>query len=168
MAKINDLDIYSEWGLLLKKGAYSQLFSIPPAKEHLTENVREEQGERVDLSLPRYDGRDVRIPFYMEYFNEENFWWKWDSFISYLTENGLIAFTLEQYNRTYSLYYKSCSDLTYKQPILTANGQRFIEFEITFREPNPYNVTEESYLITEDSQSLYTEYGENIIVNNRI
>ena len=63
---INNLDAYATYGVFLandRGGTYDNLSALmtpPPVKKYTTVDYRERDGEEVDVTLPRYEARDVQ------------------------------------------------------------------------------------------------------------
>lgn len=163
--KINGTDLET-WGIYLKKGANDEFMRLPEMKEYLTEKNREEDGERAFVSNPRMSGRDVSVTCYLIAPSAHTLWRRRDSFLSFL-KSGVLNFELVRYNRIYTLYYKSCSSFSRISRI--NNGDVYVTFTINFREPDPSNVRENNYLVTETySQNIITEDGNKIMVESII
>lgn len=165
MWTINGEDITQRFGVYLRKGAYNALLSYAGSKQYLTEDVRDEDGERVFVENPRKQARSVSIPCVMTADGQTDFWSKHDDFISFLMSAGLFEFKLEVHNRIYRFYYQECGDFSALKPIKGEGSKKYCEFSLTLREPNPDIVLKESILAAEDSEIITTENEDEIIVN---
>ena len=163
--KMNDVDITSEFGVVLKRGAYNNLFCLKTTKGYLTEGTREADGETVVMYNPRVEARDVTIPIYIGASDLDDFWYKYNRFTAFL-KSGRINLSLEVHNRSYGLYFKSCSAYTNKTKFL--DRQIYVECNLVMREPNPSAVLERTLLAQENGDALLTEAGEKIEILSRI
>lgn len=164
--KINGSDL-EQYGVFLRKGANDEFMKLPSMKDYLTESNREEDGENVFVTNPRMEGRDVSVSCILVAPSAHSLWRRRDAFFSLLKENGKLDFELVKYNRIYTFYYKGCSSLS---RISRINGGRvFITFTLNFREPDPSNVREINYLVTETNpQNIITENGDILTVESII
>lgn len=161
---INRTDISERFGVYLKKGAYSSLLSYPTAKPYLTEETRDEDGERVLIQNQRRQARIVSLPCVLVADDQNDFWRKYDEFVQFLLGEGVFDFTMEEHNRTYRFYYVECSDFTNLKPI-KGSGKKYSDFTLTLREPNPKNVRRTDVLNAETGEYITTEDGETIKID---
>ena len=162
--KINGIDITDTYGVLLRKGANDAFMRLPDVKEYLTETCREEDGERVYVANTRMAARDISVNMILTAPDAQILWRRRDAFLDFL-KSSVLDFELVLYNRTYRLYYKNCSALSRISNL--HNGDVFVSFTVTFREPDPANVRESNFLGAEDSDKVLTEAGDRIIVLNQ-
>lgn len=162
--KINGIDITDTYGVLLRKGANDAFMRLPDVKEYLTETCREEDGERVYVADTRMAARDISVNMILTAPTAPILWRRRDAFLDFL-KSGVLDFELVLYNRIYRLYYKSCSALSRISNL--HNGDVFVSFTVTFREPDPANVRESNFLGAEESDKVLTEEGDQIIVLNQ-
>lgn len=162
--KINGIDITDTYGVLLRKGANDAFMRLPDVKEYLTETCREEDGERAYVANTRMVARDISVNMILTAPDAQILWRRRDAFLDFL-KSGVLDFELVLYNRTYRLYYKNCSALSRISNL--HNGDVFVSFTVTFREPDPVNVRESNFLGAEDSDKVLTETGDRIIVLNQ-
>lgn len=161
---INDVDITDEFGLLVKKGSYSNLLKYSDAKEYLTENVRDEDGERAFLAYPHIEARDVELTFFVMAQGDEDFFVKRDNFLRFMLREGRLQFRMERHNRSHLLYYKSCKSYKSLSGSLSPTKEVWYEFSITFREPNPNTILKRDVLELEAGGNVQYESGEDITI----
>ena len=128
---INNLDAYATYGVFLandRGGTYDNLSALmtpPPVKKYTTVDYRERDGEEVDVTLPRYEARDVSLRFAMVAESELDFRTRYKAFVD-VTETG----------KTYRLYYQSCPGMVMRTRLRTT-GRLAAMWTVKFREPKP-------------------------------
>ena len=162
----NDIDITQKFGLSLKKGAYNGIFRLCETKDYLYEDTREQDGSKAYLKDPRFKYRDIDVGFYLCAESTDDFWTKYNDLVSFLHSVSWIDFFLKKHNRNYRVIYLSCSNLNALKK--NYDGAVYVEITLSFREVNPYNVSERHLLISEDGECINTENGEELIVNKNI
>ena len=154
--KINDVDIHERFGVLLKRGAYDEIFRTAPTKSYLTEDVREIEGERVVFFNPRSKARDVSIPIFIEADDMADFFRKYDDFCRFLKEQP-IKLELCRHNRIYTYYFKQCNSMTNHTKY--HDDKIVVECVLLLREVNPNNILTRVYLAQENEEYILTEDG---------
>lgn len=152
---INGNDIVRTWQLYPKRGTFDDLLKRPQMKGYLTEDIRENHGESVDLYKPRFEARDVDMTFYLITEFQEDLWIKLERISIEFGQMGLMEFRLVTHNRNFYLYYKGMDSNTRKTG--SYDGHCVCEVKLSFREPNPRNVLYEDSLLTEGNQPIITE-----------
>lgn len=156
---INGADISMLFGVYLKKGSYNELLKYPTMKDDIEEDVREEDGVRLLKYVPRAKARDVSLSFYIEAADLPEFWCKYDLFRRFLYGSGVFPFRLAAHNRCHMLAFKGGESYTETTMLTGRGGRKFGEVKLTFREPNPMNVTAEVGLQMEDGAQAHSEGG---------
>lgn len=160
MWKINNTDITATFGAYLKRGSYDSLMLYPTMKEYVTEDIREEHGERVSVQMKKVKARDVTLAFYIVA-QKEDFNRKYEAFLFFLMQAGTFSFELTKQNRTFRLRYNG--GVTRRELRMRGDGTYYCEVSVSFRQDNPFDVTEGNFLLHEDGlQDIITEGGEQI------
>ena len=79
-----------------------------------------------------------------------------ERFISFLQSSPL-DFYISTHNRLFRLIYSSCSNINRLNSFTNGRGDKYIEFTVQFKEPNPANRSELNYLATENFELITTE-----------
>ncbi|KAA6311015.1 hypothetical protein EZS27_037781 [termite gut metagenome] len=138
---INSQDVYAGYGAFLcenKKGEhanYSALLKPPAMKPYTAVNFREQDGEKLPQTLtPAFESREVTLQFAIHATTKANFIQKYMSFIQ-LLKSGWLQIYLPELNKTYRMYYVSCTEYTQLTPL---DAEPVVgRFGVKFREPVP-------------------------------
>lgn len=140
---INDVDVYKEYSAFLvedKVGAhvnYNELLKPPAMKSYTAVSFREQDGENLpeELPSPCFEARDVTLYFAIISETKAGLIANYAAFFS-LLKSGWLNICVPELNRTYKMYYKSCTNfdqLTY----LEGEAVYASRFKVKFREPKP-------------------------------
>lgn len=138
---INNRDAYTNYGVFLtptRGGAYDNISALltPPAiKAYTTVSYRERDGEETDVSMPRFEARDVSLRFAMVTDTEQEFRTRYKAFVDTL-KSGLLDVRVSEIGKTYKLYYLSCPGMVMKTRLRTT-GRLAAQWTVKFREPKP-------------------------------
>lgn len=137
---INGIDVYNQYGAFLTEDSagaytnYSELQKPSSMKPYTVVDFREEHGEKLPGTLPaRREARDVTLYFAIIAPSRTAFLENYYAFISYL-QSGWLDIRVPELNRTYKMYYKSCSSFSQLTPI---EGNIVSRFKVVLREPVP-------------------------------
>ena len=159
---MNGVDISDTYGVYLKKGAYDALMNYPSMKEYMTEDVREENGERILFSMPRTGAMDVTIPVYLVADSRSEWFTRYEGFLRFLVNAGIMTLHLNMHNRNYRMIYQSCEVL---KSLRRQQGRMYSEIDLVFRIPDTHNVTYDDVLLSEGGTEILTEGGDNITIS---
>lgn len=162
---INGIDISTEWGAHLKKGAYNALLRYPVMKDYLTEDWREYDGEEATVWKPRTKARDVQMTFIVKGDSAADFWGKRDAFLAYLKTAGLFEFRLERHNRAFMFYFKGGDSHNLLSKVIEEDGCVYAEMTLSFREPDTARVFKEESLQAESGEDLQAQSDETLTAN---
>ncbi|KAA6351221.1 hypothetical protein EZS27_001367 [termite gut metagenome] len=138
---INTQDVYAMYGAFLcedKKGEhanYSALLKPPAMKPYVAVDFREEDGEKLPQTLtPAFEAREVSLQFAIQAPSKAIFLQRYMGFVQ-LLKSGWLQIYLPELNKTYRMYYVSCTGYTQ----LTALDAGIVagRFGVKFREPIP-------------------------------
>lgn len=161
---INDIDISAEFGAYFKKGAYDSLMTYPSVKEYLTEEVREENGERTLVQMPRVKARIITMEVLIKGADKEDAQIKSERFLAFLMNAGEFFLHLVVRNRGYHLLFVGGES----RRAIKERGETYLELAIQFKQNDPSDVTEYMNLATEATDDIITEAGDDIIVTTNV
>jgi hypothetical protein len=167
MIFINDVDIYKRFNVLFKKGSYDNLIVGTELKEFFSVDSRERHGTDIYFHKPRKKEREVELTFYVGAFADDEYFPNMERFISFL-QSSPINLYIQKHNRQFHLIYKSCTNVNRMNFFTNGLGMKFMEFTISFLEPNPHNRSEMNFLADEKEEWLSTENGDLIQAFNII
>lgn len=102
---IDDIDVYSQYGVSVVSGSVAELLAFPPLKEVDVIDWYEEDGVEADLSAPQLDGREIELSFVAE--NDYGM----QALIAMLTEKVYHDFHFKDIEQDYKLRLLSQSEL---------------------------------------------------------
>ena len=152
---INGIDISEQFGIYIKKGSYDALLDLGQMKDYLSEDFREDNGERVCFDMPRKQARNVVIEFYLVSDTEEEFWRRYDDFGKFIA-GDVLDLHLVLHDRTHRLLFVGSNG--YHRLTRSWRGKMVHQLSLTFREPNPAFVfTQDNLLALEDGGIVLDE-----------
>ena len=134
---INGSDAYTTWGINFEDGALSALMTPPSLKPFIENNSRLVHGKRVIAKQPKFEAREIVLPFHIVASSTSDFLSKYADFCSNVLANG--TFTLSsryQSGVLYHLVYVSCTQ--FRQ-----FDRKVAVFSLKVTEPDPTNRTQE-------------------------
>lgn len=138
---INGMDVYTSYGAFLcedregDNANYAALMKPPSMKSYVAVNFRERDGEKLPAELmPRFEPRDITLQFAICAATKAEFIANYDAFVGIL-RGGWINLRMPELNKTFRLYYQSCTEWSQITPI--ADGEVAAKFKVKFREPEP-------------------------------
>lgn len=161
---INDIDISAEFGAYFKKGAYNTLMCYPTVKDYLTEEVREENGERTLVQMPRVKARTFTMEVLIKGADKEDAQIKSERFLAFLMNAGEFFLHLVVRNRGYRLLFVGGES----RRAIKERGETYLVLAIQFKQNDPSDVTEYMNLATEATDDIITEAGDDIIVTTNV
>lgn len=123
---LNNVDLYSTYGIYIADGGYESLVSYPPLKPVPFNDWPEENGIEVDLSTPVLDTKTVTLPFVSEDF------YKLRNFYNVLKQGGYPSFDFLEIG-----YQNVLLRLTGQQNLLITEGTTQWQFSLTFSDDFP-------------------------------
>ncbi len=130
--KINNLDAYAEWGVVLPDASVSQLLAFAPLKPLVSNKTRLDDGAQVITTGAKVDERDLTLVFYVKASNLSQFNQRIDALEAVFRNGSFTLWIAERPNDYYRLIYQSCSQFT------QFNG-RLAKFTLKVTEPDPTN-----------------------------
>lgn len=138
---INEKDVWLTYNVFLsedKEGDftnYSELQKPPSTKPQTAVSFRENDGEKLPAELTIvFEPRDVTLQFTMIADDRRDWLLYYTKFLSML-RSGWLTIRVPELERSYKMYYLSCSGYTQLTPI--ENNDIAGKFKIKFREPIP-------------------------------
>lgn len=138
---INSKDVYKTYGAFLSEDKagdntnYSALLKPPGMKPYTAVSFRERDGEDLPATLtPAFEARDIELQFAIFGSSKADFISKYTAFVTML-RSGWLDIRVPELNKTYRMYYSSCSGYTQLTPL---EGNVIAgKFKVKFREPKP-------------------------------
>lgn len=129
---INGYDAFLRYGIILSEGAISALITPASMKDYITINSRLEDGTRyvTDSHLLKQSERSISLPFYIRARSRQDMYTKLNALCEEVLYKGSFTLKTKYANYTYTLIYKSCSQMQ------DFNG-RAGKFSLSVIEPNP-------------------------------
>jgi len=138
---INGKDVFLTYGAYLaeeKDGDftnYSALMKPYTMKGYTAVSFRENDGEELpEVLTPAFEPRDITLSFAIMATNKKDFMEKYAAF-QLLLKSGWLNLSLPELEKTFRVYYQSCSEWTSLTPL--DSGMVAAKFKIKFREPKP-------------------------------
>ncbi len=135
--KINAADAFERYGINLEDGALSTLMTPSPMKEFIESKSRVRHGKSVIAKEPKYDSREITLPFHLIAKSKDEFFEKYNLFCEEVLAKGKFELrTKYQPGVVYRLVYLSCTQ--FRQFM-----QEIAVFSLKVEEPNPADRAEE-------------------------
>jgi len=128
--KINNLDAFAEWGVVLPDTSVSQLMAFAPLKPFVSNKTRLDDGTQVITTDAKVDERDLTLVFYVKASTQAQFNHRIDALGTVFRNGSFTLWIAERANDYYRLIYQSCSQFT------QFNG-RLAKFTLKVTEPDP-------------------------------
>ena len=103
---IDTLDIWTNFGAFILAESYNGLMQPAKRKASLSNNWPEESGLEIDLSVPKYEAKDVDVVFILSAASESSWWTRYTAFFALLKSAGERSLYLKELNKTFMVYYK--------------------------------------------------------------
>lgn len=128
---INNADAFERYGINLEDGALSALMTPPPMKKFIESRSRLKHGKTVIAKVPKYDDREITLPFHLIAKNKAEFFTKYNLFCEEVLAKGKFELkTRFQPDVVYRLVYLSCTQ--FSQFI-----RKMAVFSLKVSEPDP-------------------------------
>lgn len=135
--KINNADAFERYGINLEDGALSTLMTPAPLKDFIESRSRVRHGKSVIAKDPKYDSREITLPFHLIAKSKDDFFNKYNLFCEEVLAKGKFELrTKYQSGVVYRLLYLSCTQ--FRQFM-----QGMAVFSLKVEEPNPTDRAEE-------------------------
>lgn len=129
---INGYDAYDKWGINFEDGAFATLIAPPPMKDFVQNASRLQHGVRITAKAPRYDSRDVTLPFHIIARSTSAMLDQFTLFCQQVLATGKMEIcTRHNPDTLYHLWYVSCSQFS--------NVGGLAKFTLKATEPDPTN-----------------------------
>jgi hypothetical protein len=140
------------FGVGVESGS-SDLLKFPDRKDSVTHDWIDENGIDIDLSRVFLASREATFNMWLLADDENDFWTKYNLFLSYLTKPGLRRLTISEFNRDYYVFYKKMVTLSRLTRIKDVNKVA-LKFSVTFIEQDPTTNAEPTFLVDDFSRFL--------------
>lgn len=127
---INHKNMYTTFGLIIQTGT-AGLLIFPERKETLANDWREENGTEYDLSLPRFNNKEVVLNCAFMADDDVSFWRNYDAFFAELGKPNWQQLYIADHGRSYSFFYKKSGEFKKSSRRLKGVDKVFVKFELT-------------------------------------
>lgn len=141
--RINGTDIYSTYGVAIKRGSYLELMTPPTPRKRLEHEYSDANGAQVDTqSALTYEPRRFTVKVVIIADNYAQFWARYNAFIASIATPASFALWVKDIGITANLIYEGmkCTD----KPSSLRSGKIAVSYDLSVFEPNPVNRTYES------------------------
>lgn len=124
-------DIFTTYGICLRKGAYESLLEYPAPKNLITWSDRRNDGVEylADKDTIRVDKKNVSVNVVLFAENEADYYTKYEAFFKRIT-SGILYLKIPTLGKVFKLVYS-------KQSGLSKINKKTSIFALNFVEPNP-------------------------------
>ncbi|MDR2968300.1 MAG: hypothetical protein LBV32_01695 [Tannerellaceae bacterium] len=129
---IDGRDIFTSFGVTVRKGAYRELLTFPAMKEPAKNDWPEEDGVEVDLETPVLQPRNVTIPFTFAGYDRDA-----ASFIRFIGQPGYREFFIPALGKSWKLRLTGQSE--------NSIGAQSANFALQFADDEVYGIRPEDY-----------------------
>jgi hypothetical protein len=152
---MDGIDLWTSYGILIEKGSDTFL-NIPERKTGIVNDWPDQSGLDLDLETPYFKERTIILSCGLIAVNENDFWNKYNLFITNLMKPGFRMFYVERFSRSFRLVYKKCSDFTTFTKF-KSNGKIAAKFILEMVEPDPKSILTDANCnpITSGGQYIY-------------
>ena len=141
--KINGIDAYTAYGIVVKPKNYARLLKFPARKNNgFTTNFADEDGEDIYLLSPKYGAVTLALPFWIAGDNEAGFFTKYDAFRNLLLEGAELNWDflkMGSAGRRFKLYYNEMTDFDTLTKIRGGN-KVYCEFTLSLKNNHPVTI----------------------------
>lgn len=127
--KINTLDIFTAYGMVVQDKFYNELLKAPAAKFLYTKSWDDENGTERDFENKDFENRELELKFNMKATSESDLFAKYNSLKAFIYSNQYFDFKALQMNRLFKLKYRSMPKFE-KLTIFKNNKSIWIELNI--------------------------------------
>lgn len=160
---ISGVDVYSEYGVTLLKGAYSELLKPPKPKPPLVVEYDNDDGEEVlfPTDPQPLEARDISLQIVIVANNAADFFDKKERFETLLRGKTFTLY-LPTLQAAYSCYFVECTQYSQLEPLTTRRVSASLTLKL--REPNPNNRVSNTFFLGEDGEFLMGEDNKQLIL----
>ena len=130
--KINDRDLYKDFGLVIQTGT-ADLLSFPERKESLFQDWAEQDGVDYSLDQPRFKDKQARLHLAFIVQSDADFWKAYQGFFQELKKPGYQKLYIDDHSRTYEVFYKRSGAFKKGAKRLKRVNTLFVKFELTLQ-----------------------------------
>lgn len=154
---IDGIDLYTAFGIFIEEGS-ADLLKYAPKKESIEHDWKDANGREVDLSRIFFDQREVVLNMAIICTSAEDFWTKYQQFISQMIQPGLRRLTLASHGeRSYYVYYKECNNYRAVKALTGEDSGMFAHrFSLVIVEPEPQVDASHQFLVDEEGHYIIT------------
>ena len=129
-AYINNKDIWTNYGAILRRGAYEALLTPAAVKPYITTESRLQHGKRyVASDNAKMQEREITLNIFIEGESEEQYLERYEAFLNAIT-NGVFELKVPRLKRVFKFVYLACAKYG-------DYGIKKGNFALRLSEPNP-------------------------------
>lgn len=151
---IDGIDLYAAYGLSVSSGS-DGFMKFPKRKDSIKKDWSDEDGLDIDLSRPKFEQKVVQLKCFILADDEQDFWSKYDSFRTKISEPGLRRLTIAQLSRDFYVYYTETGEFSRFTRIKDVD-KIACSFTITLVEQIPGFNNVPTFIVDEDGRFLIT------------
>ncbi|MDO6388991.1 hypothetical protein Q4E40_02545 [Pontibacter sp. BT731] len=126
---LNGVDTFLAYGFAVMEGQAAFL-SFPKRKDSLSHSWAEENGVEIDLGLPRFEAKEVRLKCVFIAPDEQAYWANRNAFFAALAAPGWQQWQIADHGKTYSVYYKESNNFRLVTKRLKTEQEVVCTFEL--------------------------------------
>lgn len=128
--KLNNKNLLNQYGLVIQTGTESLLI-FPERKTYLTNSWREKHGSERDLSMPKFEDKEVTLSCAFMADNDSDFWTNYNDFFTEITKAGWQSLYIDDHSKTYNVAYVTTNDFKKTSKRLKNVSKVFVTFKLT-------------------------------------
>lgn len=128
--RLNGRLLYDEFGLVIQTGTEG-LLTFPERKFGHINDWREEDGLEYDMSLVRYQEKEVTLSCAIMANDDLEFWTRYNDFFKEITKEGYQAISINDHSYIYLVAYKKTSQFVKTSKRLKNVDYVFVKFKLT-------------------------------------
>jgi hypothetical protein len=138
--KINNIDIFSTYGTIIKRGSYLDILTPPTPRKRLEHDYTDADGTFVDtLSVLTHESRRFSIKILITASGYTEFWSRYNAFFSLIDQAAEFSLYIADLGVTCNLLYEGSRCVS--KPRSLRSGKIAVEYDINVFEANPTNRT---------------------------
>ena len=136
MWKVNNKDLFVQFGVRILKGSYNDIMSPPKPRVRLEHDYPDATGLMVDTLSPlSYQAKTYKINVLLVGSDASDFWAKYTAFFAEIATPEAFTLYVADLGVTVSLLYEGAQCL--KKPSSLKSGRVAVSYEISVKEYNP-------------------------------
>lgn len=151
---IDGYSLYTYFGIGVESGS-ADFLKFPDRKDSTSHDWKDENGLDVDLTRVFLAAREATLNMWLLADDENDFWTKYNLFLSSVTKPGLRRLTVSEFDRDYYVYYKKMVTLT-RLTRIKDTTKIGLKFSVTFIEQDPTTNAQPTYIVDNFNRFIIT------------